>query len=66
MPALSGIIPKDGEDKITIIPVTEDSASEVMEAVRMHYVTNFAMLREIIRYTQMRTRQNTIMITLIV
>ena len=27
MPALSGIIPKDGEDKITIIPVTEDSAS---------------------------------------
>ena len=57
MPALSGIIPKDGEDKITIIP---------MEAVRMHYVTNFAMLQEIIRYTQMRTRQNTIMITLIV
>ena len=37
-----------------------------MEAVRMHYVTNFAMLQEIIRYTQMRTRQNTIMITLIV
>ena len=27
MPALSGIIPKEGEDKITIIPVTEDSAS---------------------------------------
>ena len=66
MPALSGIIPKDGEDKITIIPVTEDSASRSNGAVRMHYVTNFAMLQEIIRYTQMRTRQNTIMITLIV